>query len=213
MDDALLLREVRLFFSGGAHTSTQTLTNTFDQLFAWCARHPGDWDRLAEDLYFCQRAVQEALRRRPTNPMIHRLALADTEVGEHRIEAGTVVLLDTVAANTDTDAYGPDAAEFNPYRTAPRDAPPWGMSFGHGMHLCIGRTLSVGMPVRSDDTAPGDEHLFGLIPQAVRALARRGLRPDPSNPPERDTQTERWTRWARYPIMFDPSLARTPALA
>lgn len=207
MDDALLLREVRLFFGAGSHTSTQTLTNTFDQLFSWCSAHPEDWTRLTTDLYFAQRAVQEALRCRPTNPMIHRRALTDTTVGDHHIAEGTIVLLDTVAANTDIDVYGYDAAEYNPHRRSSNDAAPWGMSFGHGMHLCIGRTHAVGMPVRPDDAPPGEEHLYGLIPQAVQALARRGIQPDPDRPPQRDTQTERWTRWAHYPVRFDESFA------
>jgi cytochrome P450 len=212
MDDALLLREVRLFFGAGSHTSTQTLTNTFDQLFSWCRTHPEDWNRLTTDLYFAQHAVQEALRLRPTNPMIHRRALTDTTAGEQHIAAGTIVLLDTVAANTDTDVYGPDAAEYNPHRQSPKDAPPWGMSFGHGMHLCIGRTHAVGMPVRADNTAPGAEHLYGLIPQAVQALARRGIQRDPDRSPQRDTQTERWTRWAHYPVRFDEAFANMPAV-
>jgi cytochrome P450 len=212
MDDPQLLREVAKFFIAGAHTSTQTLNSTLHQLFDWCPAHPEDWSRLATDLYFVQRSVQEALRCRPTNPMIHRRAPVGTAVGGHDVAAGTVLLLDTIAANTDTDAYGLDAAEFNPHRRAPKDLAPWGMSFGHGMHLCIGRTLSVGMPVRADDVEPGPDHLYGLVPQAVQALVRRGVQRDPDNPPQRDTQTERWTRWAHYPVIFDPRLAAGPAV-
>jgi cytochrome P450 len=208
MDDAQLLREVAKFFIAGAHTSTQTLTNTFHLLFSWCRTHPEDWALLAEDLYFAQRSVQEALRCRPTNPRIHRRAAAGTNVGSRQVPEGTVLILQTAAANADTSAYGLDAGEFNPHRRAPNDLAPWGMSFGHGMHLCIGRTLSVGMPVRSDDSSPGEEHLYGLVPQAVQALVRRGIQPDPDKPPQQDTQTERWTRWARYPVIFEPALAR-----
>jgi cytochrome P450 len=211
MNDALLLREIRLFFGAGAHTSTQTLTNTFDQIFAWCEDHSQDWERLGADLYFAQRAVQEALRVRPTNPMIHRRAQTDTVVGDHEVPEGTIVLLDTIAANTDPDVYGPDAAEYNPHRLASKDAAPWGMSFGHGMHLCIGRTHAVGLPVGADESEAAADHLYGLVPMAVQALARHGIARDPERPPQRDTQTERWTRWAHYPVRFDKSLVRGSA--
>jgi cytochrome P450 len=202
MDDALLLREVTEFFAAGAHTSTQTLTNSFHLLFAWCRDHPEDWDRLATDVYFAQRAVQEALRVRPTNPMIHRRAAADTVVGDHSIAAGTIVLLSTAVANADSAAYGPDAGQYNPHRHCPKDSAPWGMSFGHGIHLCIGRTLAVGVPVRPDDAPPEADHLYGLIPHALGALVRRGIAPHESEPPVPDTKTERYTRWARYPVRF-----------
>ncbi len=202
MDDAQLLREVAKFFIAGAHTSTQTLTNTLHQLFDWCAAHPEDRQLLSTDIAFVQRATQEALRRRPTNPMIHRRAPIDTVVGEREIPAGTILLLDIIAANSDVTAYGADAGEFNPHRRVLSEASPWGMSFGHGMHLCIGRTLSVGMPVRADFDPPGPDHLYGLVPLAVQALAQRHIQRHPTQPPERDVQTERWTRWARYPVVF-----------
>lgn len=208
MDDALLLRETTQFFTAGAHTSTQTMTHTLHQVFAWCAEHPEDWSPIADDLYLAQRAAQEALRCRPTNPKIHRRALRDTTVGDREIPAGTLVLLDTFAANADPAAYGPDAARFDPHRRCPDGLSPWGSSFGGGMHLCIGRTLAVGLPVRADDTRPGPDHLYGLVPQAVQALLRQGVRPDPQRPPQQDTQTERWTRWAAYPVVFEqPAMA------
>jgi cytochrome P450 len=202
MDDALLLREVTEFFAAGAHTSTQTLANSFHLLFAWCQEHPDDWNRLAGDVYFAQRAVQEALRVRPTNPMIHRRAATDTTVAGHRIPTGAIVLLSTAVANADVDAYGPDAGQYNPHRLCPKDAAPWGMSFGHGIHLCIGRTLAVGVPVRGDNEPPEPDRLYGLITHAVQALVRRGIQAHPTDPPVPDTKTERYTRWASYPVHF-----------
>jgi cytochrome P450 len=209
MDDALLLREVTEFFAAGAHTSTQTLTNSFHLVFAWCREHPQDWDRLATDVYFAQRAVQEALRCRPTNPMIHRRAATDTVVGDQAIAAGTTVLLSTAVANADVAAYGPDAGEYNPHRRCPKDSAPWGMSFGHGIHLCIGRTLAVGLPVGPDDSPPEQDHLYGLVPHALQALVQRGIQPHESDPPVPDTKTERYTRWASYPVRFDGAVAPT----
>jgi hypothetical protein len=36
----------------------------------------------------------------------------------------------------------------------------------------------------------------------VQAMARRGIGPDRERTPERDTRTERFTRWRRYPVRF-----------
>lgn len=208
MDDDLLARETTTYFTAGAHTSTQTMTNTLHLLFGWLADHPDDRAWLANDLYAVQRSTQEALRCRPCNPMIHRRALRDTVIGGQAIDEGTRVLLATISANADPLAYGDDAAAFQPRRSYPQGMPPYGMSFGGGMHLCIGRTLAVGLPVRGPDWMPDPEHLYGLVPQAVLALIRRGIAPDPARPPVSDKQqTTRWTRWAEYPVIFDRALA------
>jgi hypothetical protein len=206
MDEGLLVRETTTFFTAGAHTSTQTMTNTMHLLFDWFETHPEDRARLADDMSLVQRSVQEALRVRPTNPMIHRRALRDTAIRAREIPEGSLVLLDTIAANSDESVYGADAGSFDPHRRVPNGLPPYGTSFGGGIHLCMGRTLAVGLPVRADELRPGDDHLYGLVPQAVQALLRRGVDRDPEHDAVPDGQTTRWTRWARYPVIFDAAL-------
>lgn len=207
MDDDLVARETTLFFTAGAHTSTQTITNTIHHSFEWAKEHPEDWERLKDDLGFVQRCVHEALRFRPTNPVIQRRALTDTTVGDIAIPEGAILTLDTISANHDPEAFGPDAAQYNPYRTLPEGVSSWGLSFGHGMHLCIGRSLAVGLP-QPPDGQLRDDHLMGLVPIAVQALVRHGVAPHPSLQPQADTKTRRWTRWASYPVVFDTDRAR-----
>ena len=202
MDNDLIERESTLFFSAGAHTSTQTLTNTSHLIFAWCRDHPEDRQRVVEDPAFAQRCVHEALRVRPTNPGILRRARVDTEVAGRAVPKGVVCVLDTISANTDPAAYGPDAALFNPNREVPDGIPPYGVSFGAGMHFCIGRTLAVGLPQRRG-TPPSDSHLYGMVPIALRAVFERGVSPHPDKPPVPDTKTKRWTRWLSYPVVFN----------
>jgi cytochrome P450 len=210
MPDDLIDRETALYFTAGAHTSTQTLTNTSHLVFQWCAEHPEDWERIVEDRAFAQRCVHEALRMRPTNPGILRRAIVDTEVAGMPVKQGVVCVLDMISANTDPDAYGDDAGVFNPNRELPEGMPPYGLSFGAGMHFCIGRTLAVGLPQRGDELKP--DHLYGLVPIALQAVVERGIQPHPENPPVPDTKTRRWTRWLSYPVVFDPRSAprRTP---
>jgi cytochrome P450 len=202
MDDALIERETILYFTAGAHTSTQTLTNTMHQAFAWCADHPADWERLRDDRAFVQRCVHETLRLRPTNPGIQRMALADTSILDVEVRAGPVVLLDVISGNTDPAMYGDDADRFDPDRVCGDNIPPYGHSFGAGPHFCIGRTLAVGVPQRAG-AGPGDDHLYGMVPIAAQAIARRGVRPHPDKPAVPDDKTKRWTRWVSYPVVFE----------
>ena len=202
MTDDLIERESTLFFSAGAHTSTQTLTNTAHHLFEWCRDRPEDRRRVVEDAAFAQRCVHEALRVRPTNPGILRRALVDTEVAGRPVAKGVVCVLDTISANTDPEVYGADAHLFNPNRDVPDGVPPYGMSFGAGMHFCIGRTLAVGLPQRRG-VAPGPSHLYGMVPIALQAVFDRGVGPHPDKPPLPDTKTRRWTRWLSYPVVFN----------
>ncbi len=202
MSTDLIERESTLFFSAGAHTSTQTLTNTAHHLFEWCRENPEDRERVVSDPAFAQRSVHEALRVRPTNPGILRRALVDTEVAGRTVGKGVVCVLDTISANTDPEVYGHDAHLFNPNREVPDGIPPYGMSFGAGMHFCIGRTLAVGLPQRRG-VAPPANHLYGMVPIALQAVFRRGVGPHPQKPGVPDTKTRRWTRWLSYPVVFD----------
>lgn len=202
MSTDLIERESTLFFSAGSHTSTQTLTNTAHHLFEWCREHPEDRRRVVEDPAFAQRAVHEALRVRPTNPGILRRALVDTQVAGRPVKKGVVCVLDTISANTDPSVYGEDAHLFNPTREVPDGVPPYGMSMGAGMHFCIGRTLAVGLPQRRGMTPPAN-HLYGMVPIALRGVFERGVGPHPDKPPLPDTKTRRWTRWLSYPVVFN----------
>jgi hypothetical protein len=51
---------------------------------------------------------------------------------------------------------------------------------------------------------PDADHLYGLVALMLAAMARRGVSPDLQRQPERDTRTERHTRWRHYPVRFPP---------
>jgi cytochrome P450 len=205
-DDGRIVREVATYLQGGTHTSAQTLTNALDLMFAERPRQPGILTRAAEDRAFAQRVVHETLRLRPTTPRIKRLAEEDTRVAGVAIERGTVVVLDVATANRDPVLYGPDADDFRPDRELDPEVARWGMSFGAGAHQCPGRTVAAGFPVEAG-SADDPEHLFGLIALMIGAVARRGVEPDPERAPERDTRTERETRWRCYPVRFTRQVA------
>ena len=92
-----------------------------------------------------------------------------------------------------------NAEDFDPRRVTPEGVAQYGLSFGSGMHACIGQDLAAGLVL--DPDAASDDHLFGLVPQAVQVLFDHGARPDPDSPPEMDESTTR-PYFGRYPVVF-----------
>jgi cytochrome P450 len=199
LDRDLILRETATYLQAGTHTSGQTLVNMLDLFAPWAQTVEGAWERLRNDTFFAQRCVQETVRLRPTTPRIKRLCENDTRVGHLAIPRGTVVTLDVYQANIDTAAFGTDADKFNPDRAIPQGQQPWGLSFGAGPHICIGRTVAAGLPSPSGSL---EQHLTGLVTYMAQAIARLGAEPDPEREPRRDDRTSRWTRWSSYPVRF-----------
>jgi cytochrome P450 len=200
-DDQRVVREVATYLQGGTHTSAQTLVNALDIIFE---RPDADaiLGRIASDTLFAQRVVQETLRLRPTTPKAKRRAEADTDVAGVRIPKDAQVVLDLEKGNRDPSVFGPTAAEFDPDRVLDASVPRWGLSFGGGPHQCPGRAVGAGFPVPSTFRVD-DDHVYGLVALEVQAVARRGVRPDPERPPERDLRTARFTRWLHYYVRFE----------
>lgn len=196
-DERRIVREVATYLQGGTHTSGQVLVNAVDLLFEALPEQPAILDRVAGDLLFAQRVVHETLRLRPTTPKIRRRAVADVTIGGRTIPADSLVILDVVRGNQDPALFGAAPERFNPDRVVAPDIPRWGHSFGAGAHVCPGRTVGGGFPAPLTHEADED-HLYGLAARMVLEMARRGIEPLPGVAQERDTRTERFTRWAHY---------------
>jgi cytochrome P450 len=199
-DDGRVVREVATYLQGGTHTSGQTVVNAFDLIFA--SDDPeATIARLAEDRLFAQRVVHETLRLRPTTPKIKRRAEADTAIAGQAIRKDAQVVLDATIANQDPRFFGENPDRFDADRQVSDGVPRWGLSFGAGAHQCPGRSVAGGFPVPGSFDVD-EEHVFGLVALMLQAMADRGIRPDPDRQPERDTRTERFTRWRSYPVRF-----------
>lgn len=185
-------RELAFYLTAGASTSAGALTKTFHNLFGWFASHPEDQRRLRDDPAFVRRCIHETLRLSPISPIGGRRATASFTLSDGtRIEAGERVDIDIESANRDRSVFGSTADEFDPDRELPDDVPLHGLSFGHGMHHCIGSELAGGV----------DDRLFGLVGIVVWELARHDVRPDPDDPPEWETTTRR-TAFRRFPVLL-----------
>jgi cytochrome P450 len=196
----VVLREVAFFLLASAHTSATAFTRTVHNILTWLQRHPEDAERVERDRIFVQRCVHETVRLEPSSPVGMRWALADMQLRSGlSIPKGAKVVIDLMAVNRDP-VFGEDAAEFDPYRRLPDGVPPYGLSFGGGMHACIGQVLAGGN-VPGEQGAGGDAHLYGLVSGAVQAAFDAGVRSHPQQQPERDASTKR-PYWGRYPVVF-----------
>ncbi len=100
-------------------------------------------------------------------------------------------------ANRDESAVGADPDGFDPDRRLADGVTPWGLTFGHGMHACLGQELAGGL--EPDDHV--ERHLLGSITVMAGMLLAAGARPDPDDPPIEDRSTTRVV-WGGYPVRF-----------
>ena len=132
LDDAEVARFISLLAAAGAETVTKLVGNgvmTF-------AEHPAELARLQADPSLAPSAVEEVLRWRAPSQYQGRYALRDRDWHGVTIPAGSPVLIVTGAANRDPRTYeDPDRFDIG------RDAP-LGITFGHGIHYCIGAHLA-----------------------------------------------------------------------
>ncbi len=132
LSDEEIARFLFLLTAAGSETVTKLVGNgvmTF-------AEHPGELARLQADPSLAGSAVEEVLRWRAPSQYQGRYALRDRAFNGRTIPAGSPVLIVTGAANRDPRAYAdPDRFDIT------RDGP-LGISFGHGIHYCIGAHLA-----------------------------------------------------------------------
>ncbi len=201
----ILRGELAFYLQAGSHSTANSAVHAFHEVWNWCDKHPEDRARLMRDPVFLQRCVHESLRlhtaspeaqRRPTCPM----TLSNgAHVGEDDL-----VQISLSGANRDKSIFGEDADQYNPHREVKGSTPLVGMTFGTGVHSCLGRDLDGGVVPRAD-ADPATIQL-GIVPKFVGALFAAGARPDPANPPQRATYTSR-PNWGSYPVLFDTPTA------
>ncbi len=132
LDDLDVAYFTALLTAAGAETVTKLVGNgvmTF-------AEHPDQLAALVADPSLVAPAVDEVLRWRAPSQYQGRFSVADREFHGVTIPAGNPVLIVTGAANRDPRAYQ-DPDRFDITRDQPMP-----ISFGHGIHYCIGAHLA-----------------------------------------------------------------------
>ncbi|HEX3956528.1 MAG TPA: cytochrome P450 [Trebonia sp.] len=198
LTDGVIRRETAFFLLAAAHTSATAFGRAIYHILKWCETHPEDRARVHQDQLFVQRCVHEMVRLNPSSPVAMRVATEPVtlDTGE-AIPAGGRLVVDLGQVNRDQSVFGPDAAAFDPYRQVPVGVAPFGLSFGAGMHVCIGQDMAAGV-VGDYDL----HHLFGLVTIAVQRMFAADVRFDPDHPPVADGKTVR-PYWAQFPVLLD----------
>jgi cytochrome P450 len=196
----VLRREMAFYLQAGAHSTANSTTHALHAILDWCEAHPGDREKLLADKLLLQRFAHESFRLHPASPVAWRKPTAPLSLaGGESAAPGDRVVIELAAANRQRDLFGDDADRFNPYRKLAPGTPPFGLSFGTGVHSCLGRDLDGGVVSRGDAGLP--RHQFGIVPLFVHRLLELGAERDPTDPPQRATHTER-PNWGRYPVRF-----------
>lgn len=195
-----VLREIAYYPWVGSHSTSNQFVHAMHHIFDWLDAHPDQRAELSADLELVQRFAHESIRLHPSSPVSVRKATADIAFKSGRtIAAGEDVVIDLVEANRDPKAVGAEPAAFNPFRKLSDGVPPWGLSFGHGAHACLGQELAGG--IEADDAL--DHHLLGTIAIMAGEALAGGARRDPANPALQDEGTTR-EMWGQYPVLFGP---------
>lgn len=161
--ERLTLEEItstcRLLLIGGFETTRHWIGNTVQLLLA----HPDALAQVRADSSLVPSAIEEALRYQAPFQFFARKATRDVTLGGHLIRAGQQVLTINASGNRDEAAF-PDADRFDVTRSPNRH-----LSFGHGIHYCLGAGLG---------------RLEARV--AIESLLKRfpGLRLDSANPPQ-----------------------------
>ncbi len=198
--DDVFCREITFYLQAGAHSTANSVVHALHEIFTWRAANPDLWAAHAEDAVFIQRCVHESLRLNPASPVAWRRAACPMHVADQAFQQDQRVVVDLHAANRDPAVFGDDASEFNPLRST--DANAWGLSFGYGVHACLGRTLDGGV-LFTEKTNP-ENHQYGIVTLLVRTLLAQGVRPHPTKQPIDDASTTR-ENWSSYPVIFSRS--------
>ncbi|HXR64319.1 MAG TPA: cytochrome P450 [Ktedonobacteraceae bacterium] len=119
------------FLAAGHRSTLDVCTNAFALLL----KNPALWQDLCANPDLIPSAAEEVLRYEGSVQTLFRVTTQGVEIRGTKLPAGTRVVLLLGSANRD-EAQFPDPHVFDPQRTPNRH-----VSFGHGVHFCVGAPL------------------------------------------------------------------------
>lgn len=135
--DRLTIAELRMLVAGLLMAGTDTTRNQLAASVSVLCEHPDQWALLARQPDLAARAVEETMRHSPIVFGTLRTVVEDVEVAGYVIPAGTLVILNSAAANRDSGVCeDPDCLDITRAAALPMQ------TFGGGLHYCLGSNLA-----------------------------------------------------------------------
>ena len=127
-----VLNFINLLAAAGNETTTRLIGWTGKVL----AEHPDQLRELGADRSLVRNAIEELLRYEPPSPVNARYVTTDVELHGQVVPAGATIILLNASANRD-DRKFPDGDRFAIHRKVDHH-----LSFGYGLHFCLGAALA-----------------------------------------------------------------------
>jgi|GEM_PF-831611 len=121
-------------FVAGLETTAYTIGTTVHQLLDDRSR----WTELLAGRTDLDNTREEGLRFASAIRFVVRSVASPLDLEGQPLQVGDRVVVGLESANLDEDVFGPDAHSFDPHRAGARRH----VSFGHGIHLCLGAELA-----------------------------------------------------------------------
>jgi cytochrome P450 len=119
-----------------AGAGNETTTRLIGWMGKLLAENPGERRKVVGDRSLVPNTIEELLRIEAPSPVQSRYIARDVEHYGQRIEAGNVLVLLTAAGNHD-ERHFPDPDRFDIEREIDHH-----LSFGYGIHFCLGAALA-----------------------------------------------------------------------
>lgn len=133
MDASEFVGNMATLIVGGNDTTRNSMSGMVEAFSRW----PGEWDRLLADPALIPNAASEIIRWQCPAAHMRRTAVEDVDFRGHRFRKGDKIVLWYLSANRD-EAIFDDGARFR----ADRDNARRHLSFGLGIHRCVGARLA-----------------------------------------------------------------------
>jgi cytochrome P450 len=135
--DRLTIEELRMLVAGLLMAGTDTTRNQLAASVSALCEHPDQWALLGLQPELAAGAVEETMRHSPIVFGTLRTVVDDVEVAGYTIPAGTLVILNSAAANRDPAVCDePDRLDITRTAALPMQ------TFGGGLHYCLGANLA-----------------------------------------------------------------------